>query len=437
MAIDKHISRLSKIIAEREGITFPDAEAKLKSLTLEIVIGKGADTPAGQTAILTAVNLAHRTFVGGVRLSGEVHTGLCSTLPVQGSTIGEAAFRIGAKGFDGAARESIAIGKFPWPATPSAILVDWNTWSASASRHAGTTKMEGSNPLAGIAAAALGVGLAFYSAFDWPSEDFLQVELWSGGEAPKFEDVYLPNAAWLIGLGNLGQAYLWALSALPYNDPTQVTLFLQDKDTVKEENWATSALVFDDFKQLKTKLCEDWASSKGFNVHRVDRFFVGSEIILPDEPQLALSGLDSTEARKLIDQSNFQCILDAGLGAGTGDFDRLRVNTFDALHTITDHFKDVANSSADNPLHRSPAYEDLQTKIGECGTAEIAGASAAVPYVSALAAALAVTNLIAVASGQEHACSQSGKVSIFSNFRRTAIKKLRVRGIGHAGRPKV
>ena len=33
---------------------------------------------------------------------------------------------------------------------------------------------------------------------------------------------YLPSRLWLIGLGNLGQAFAWLLAALPYEDPGQV-----------------------------------------------------------------------------------------------------------------------------------------------------------------------------------------------------------------------
>jgi hypothetical protein len=43
---------------------------------------------------------------------------------------------------------------------------------------------------------------------------------------PKIE--LFPNALWLIGLGNLGQAYLWILGALPYPVADALTLVLQD-----------------------------------------------------------------------------------------------------------------------------------------------------------------------------------------------------------------
>ena len=34
--------------------------------------------------------------------------------------------------------------------------------------------------------------------------------------------INLPSRLWIIGLGNLGQAFLWALALLPYEDTAAV-----------------------------------------------------------------------------------------------------------------------------------------------------------------------------------------------------------------------
>ena len=122
-----------------------------------------------------------------------------------------------------------------------------------------------------------------------------------GQKAPRFREAFLPGALWLIGLGNLGQAYLWALSGLPFADPGSVSLVLQDKDTVSEENWATSVLVkAETYGALKTKVAEDWASAKGFRVRRIDRWLTARDRVEDDDPRLALSGVDKVNARKLM-----------------------------------------------------------------------------------------------------------------------------------------
>ena len=53
---------------------------------------------------------------------------------------------------------------------------------------------------------------------------------------------YLPNRLWLIGLGHLGQAYLWNLGLLPYADPSALFLVLQDIDDVTTSTHSTSIL---------------------------------------------------------------------------------------------------------------------------------------------------------------------------------------------------
>jgi hypothetical protein len=52
----------------------------------------------------------------------------------------------------------------------------------------------------------------------------------------------LPSRLWLIGLGHLGQAYLWALGLLPYAHPEETHLVLQDVDIITPSTESTSIL---------------------------------------------------------------------------------------------------------------------------------------------------------------------------------------------------
>ena len=38
--------------------------------------------------------------------------------------------------------------------------------------------------------------------------------------------MFLPSRLWLIGLGHLGQTYMWGLGLLPYSNPEVTPLFL-------------------------------------------------------------------------------------------------------------------------------------------------------------------------------------------------------------------
>ena len=89
---------------------------------------------------------------------------------------------------------------------------------------------------------------------------------------------------------------------------------------------------------LKTKIAEQWALDKGFDVRRVDRRILSSDRLDNSDPRLALSGVDKVEARKLIAKVGFDCIIDAGLSRTSSDFDRYRVTVFDHIHPIDRYF---------------------------------------------------------------------------------------------------
>ena len=50
----------------------------------------------------------------------------------------------------------------------------------------------------------------------------------------------LPDNLWILGLGHLGQAFLWALAMCPYSDRGKVSLVLQDMDMITKSSASTS-----------------------------------------------------------------------------------------------------------------------------------------------------------------------------------------------------
>ena len=95
-----------------------------------------------------------------------------------------------------------------------------------------------------------------------------------------------------------------------------------------------------------------------------DHHLLQGDRLEDSDPRVALCGVDKIEVRKLMGNTGFDCIVDAGLGWRASDND---------------------------------AYQRLEVGVERCGTAEVAGASVAAPYVSAVAAVVAVSCLIAVA----------------------------------------
>lgn len=440
MALNRQIARLAKILVDSEGMSFDEAQARLRSLTLEVVVAPDARSPAAHAAVLTAVSVGRRTFLGGVRVVGVLDQPVNSALPVSAASLGEATVEIGASTFDGKPSRRIVVGTGNYWDDTWSIAVWSKGWRAATAELGALRWYGGDNPLSGIAAGALGVGKAFEAERGCRPELRSGVDLWpvacADQKAPRFADVFLPGALWLIGLGNLGQAFLWALAALPYADPSSVSLVLQDRDKVTEENWATSVLVNDETcGSLKTRICEGWALAKGFDVRRLDRHLLVGDRLEPHDPRVALSGVDKIESRKIMAAVGFHCIVDVGLGRTRSDFDKYRVTLFDETRPINVHFAGQTDQSLNESILDQDAYRRLAKDLGRCGAMEVAGASIAVPYVSAIASAIAVSRLIALSSGCECPLNEVGQIANLNARKLAPTARIKARGICHAGKP--
>ncbi len=419
MKIHSDRSRIRAAFVNSGKFGFPEAERKLASMCLTIHLDESvASTPAGQAAALTAVLTGARCF-STVTITGAINAPLLVDLPVGGACVGDAAKRFGAKTKPSSAPSRLVLIGGSGSGQPGwAVRAIWNGWSGGIAPASQNVTIGRSDcPLAGIAAGALAVGHAFFAEQDdrRAGRTMQGVSLWTpdlgGGvgqawmddPGPLYREVFLPEALWLVGLGNLGQAFMWSLTWLPYADPARLMLFLQDDDLVGEENWGTSVLVRRGrYNVLKTRVAEEWAEHCGYKVRRIDRRLDEQMRRTVTEPGIALAGLDRMPARRLLGLPGFDYVIDAGLGADAHDFHRLRVNVFDADRTPSEHFEGVEDKTADRieTIKQLPAYQAHGRKSAEasCGMVELAGISVAAPFVSAVAGALAITQVIRIAS---------------------------------------
>jgi len=315
----------------------------------------------------------------------------------------------------------------------------WNGWVAGVVPGRNTVAVGKSDcALAGAAAGALAVGQAFLAeqGDHRAGRSMQQLSLWAPelGEqgacssGPGFNEVYLPTALWLVGLGNLGQAYLWALTLLPYPRPQDVLLFFQDDQEVGKENWGTSVLVQRGrYGVLKTRIAEEWAIMRGFQVRRIDRRLSEQLTRSDREPGILLAGLDRMPPRRMLGRCGFDYIIDAGLGITAADYRKVRINVFDQSGDPAQHFQDVEDQTEQmvKELMQLATYQELARSLadGGCGAAMLAETSVAVPFVSAVAGALAVTQAICIASGQAHHAAIAGDVGDLRSIRATQGRK--------------
>jgi hypothetical protein len=420
--INSETARIRAALVNSGRHSFEEADARLAASTVSIILGNAAaTTQAGQAAFLTAVLTGARSF-GRVLIDGAVDTTLMLALPVTANTLAGAAIYFGAQmeksyGSD----PCVFIGDLydlPERDQGWSVQAYWDGWTAGTAPGNNPCSVGRSDcPLAGVAAGALAIGQAFlFVQGDLRAGRMRQtISVWSGQTSdtdkpeagPGFDQILLPGALWLVGLGNLGQAYIWSLTVLPYAHPENVMLFLQDDQSVDRENWGTSVLVQrGKYGRLKTRLAEDWATARGFQVRRIDRRLDEHLIRSEQDPGIAIAGLDRMPPRRQIGRCGFEYIIDAGLGATASEYCKIRLNVFNAHENPDDHFKDVEDRTAHiaQGLMQLPAYQRLAMSRddGGCGAATLAEASVAVPFVSAVAGALAITQAIRISCGYAH-----------------------------------
>ena len=305
-----------------EAASFEEAQRLFGNYRLGVVVGSSvAHSATLQAAVLTAVNTGRRSFLGGVCVEGDVDVpllvpwGACRTL-------GEAIVNL-----EGAVANCppdvprIVIGGERTPAVEAefAVRATFDGWCGGvAPLDQGIRLPERQECVpAGVLAGALGVS----EAFQFVRRDNavagrrdVGLSLWqpekdinwlaASEHGPVLEK--LPANAWLIGLGHLGQAFLWTLGLLPYGSPGEVNLVLQDYDELVEANESTSLLTTrKHLGERKTRAMALWCESRGFRTSIMERRFAGDFRVREGEPRVALCGVDNALARADLEDVGF------------------------------------------------------------------------------------------------------------------------------------
>lgn len=86
----------------------------------------------------------------------------------------------------------------------------------------------------------------------------------------------LPSSMWILGLGHLGQAFLWNVMMCAYPCPREVRLTLQDYDDVTRSTVSTSILTETSMiGRRKTRTVAEVLERRGFTTTIVERKFDG------------------------------------------------------------------------------------------------------------------------------------------------------------------
>jgi hypothetical protein len=414
---DVPFSRISKLFVDRDETAIEEAMSRRQQHTVTLSCGSDvARSYTLQLAVLTAASIASRCFPGAVRVVLEPGLATARLLfwPSLKQTFGEAlAAVVGpntvAADGDGSHGRALVFGNAA--PTERALRVTFDGWIATAGPAASVSRLPEREycSLAGILAPALAISELFL--------EFAEVNIEAGRRAvalslwrpdlPVSDPTslgipvqFLPRDLWTLGLGHLGNAYLWSVATLPYVNPGEVSLFLNDFDKVEDENVETSLLLTKEkIGQYKTRACAEWLENRGFQTRIIERPFDGNFRRRADEPGLALCGFDSNPARRDLATAEFLRVVESGLGGTPDNFDIVSLHPFPNLRPAAGLWPDLPASEDTKRVknqERLARENAAYARIGgnECGRFVLAGKSIAVPFVGAAAATLVVAETI-------------------------------------------
>ena len=408
------LSRISKLLADRDDLPLPEALRRRQANRVTLMCGQDvASSYTLQVAVLTATVVASRCFPGAVVAALDERTAAAPlrVWPALGLTLGQALLSVGAalttSGAGTGVGSAVVFGDAAAP--PQALRVTFDGWIASTGPAALVDRLREREfcPLSGVLAASLAVSELFMSFAQVTIEATrrpVALSLWRP-EADVRSDAaqgvpvqVLPKELWALGLGHLGNAFLWTLAGLPYTNPAEVKVFLADFDEVEPENADAGVLFTANTRGLKTRVCGAWLEQRGFRTRLVERRVDGRFRRGHGEPGLALCGFDSNPARRGIATAEFLRVIESGLGGTVDNFDTISLHTLPNARSAAELWPDPSPDEERADIARrqriaqeSTAYSGLGD---ECGRFELAGKAVAVPFVGTAAASFVMAEAL-------------------------------------------
>lgn len=402
---EDNASRLARALMERHSITYEEAMYRLASLRLQLVCDESiATSTAMQAALVTAVNVGMRAFHGGVfvRIPANVH----SLIPWPGQpSLSDICLSFGAHLNQEPRPEGLQTIFFCQPIRPGPddLFVSATGWRGGVSLAADPITI--SSPidfaLGGSFAGALAVAKGFLRVSGIDTRHHAEstgASFWSpmgswtddGSDGPEL--LYLPQKLWFLGLGHLGQAYIWTLGLLHYRAPHETMFMLQDFDRVVQSNLGSGAVCSQEsIRKWKTRVCANWLEARGFQTQIVERPFDAHTYPNDKDPRIALCGFDSATSRRVLENPGFDLVVESGIGGELTNFDHV------LFHTFPDATKTPAQIWAENPEKIiKPAVMNGFNPDRQCGIVAqtLAGKAISSAFIGGIAGAFVVAELL-------------------------------------------
>lgn len=403
----KHTNRVAFAIAEKHDIDIEEAINQMNDSLVWILADKSiTNSYSKQVAFLTAVNIAHRVFLGGVscllpantpnllKLDSKYFNDLVSQsggiITDKNPSRQAIKILIGIECYDDQCIESVSSG---WRGGVNFYNQDRILFSDT----------DNNISVGPIASASLACYYAFCKAYQINNDGIdlnVGISLWnlnSGKEWYQNENdgpnkLFLPRNIWTLGLGHLGQAYLWTLGLMPYKTPKETLFLLQDADIVEPENIGSQVLCSEqNIGRPKTRACMNFLENLNFKTQIIEKQF-----LLGDSEQewikiypFLLNGVDNIKTRRSIKKTSLKLFLD---GATNGKFDLFDSFTMKNISNIEKEPNILwPEEDADGSIFHKNLYQKYE-KTHQCGQLTNIGIST--PFVGLFSSTIVVSELL-------------------------------------------
>lgn len=428
------LNRIVKLVIDSGDVgSIEEAEQLLRGYAAVVRVGPDAlSSPAGQAALLTIVSTGKRALPGGIFVEGNIDVPLQVAMSPHRSlkrAIKALGGRIGVVAPSGVPQIYVGEAAAEPRGASIGIRCIFNGWRGGVAPLDTETIMtqSGEFALSGVLSGALAVSEVFQhlrGGFAQAGRRDVGLSLWNPerieGWATRTADEpvleFLPSDLWLIGLGHLGQAYLWTLGMLPYAAPQELRVVLQDYDSLDPANESTSVLTDAAMRgTLKTRAMAVWAEARGFQTTLIERKFGADFRVQDGEPVLALCGVDNPGARAALEQVGFKWIVDAGLGAGVSEFLAMRIYSFPGPRIASEIWGAGRRSPRALPLNQK-AYQALrEAGLDECGLTLLAERTVGAPFVGVTTATLVISEVLRGLHGGKRILALDGTLRSLSD----------------------
>lgn len=414
-----HLSRISKLFVDRDQTGIGEALDRRRRFAVTLLCGPDVrHSYILQLAVLTAANIAQRCFPGAVTISAEPAVTDAPLLiwPSHKQSLGAALLSVAGPDAlrppdDKIPGHAVVFGDAVAPSGSLRATFDGWTAKVGPARDVQPLPQREYCSLAGVLAGSLAIAELFSAFADMniaATRRTVGLSLWRPDADIGTEEAlgvpveFLPRDLWALGLGHLGNAYLWSLATLPFQNPGEVEIYLNDFDKVEGPNLETGLLFTREAEgRYKTRFCSAWLEDRDFQTRIIERPFDECFRCRPEEPKLALCGFDSNSPRRDLPTAGFARVIDSGLGGMASNFDTIALHTLPSPRPPEELWPDLSPEEEDRVLgdrqrlaRDNPGYRALTDD--ECGRFEVAGKSIAVPFVGAVAACLVLAETLRV-----------------------------------------